>query len=172
MSVRPAVQDYLRHANVPYAVFPHEPAFTAQTEAEATHIPRRDWAKAVVCFADGQPIQAIVAADCRVNLDRLARLAGADILRLAREDELVWLYPDCEPGAMPPLGPLYKQAVFVDEALAAEDRIAFNAGTHEDAVAMRFADFAALARPIVGSFGERVDRMPHRTGRRALDDQC
>ena len=34
------------------------------------------------------------------------------------EDELRWLYPDCERGAMPPFGPLYKQRVFVDQALA------------------------------------------------------
>jgi len=156
MPVIPAVQDYLRNASVPYAVVPHVPAFTAQDEAAVTRIPGRDWAKAVVCFADGQPIQAIVAADCRVNLDRLALLAGADILRLANEEELVWLYPDCELGAMPPFGPLYKQAVFIDEALAAEDRIAFNAGTHKDAVVMRFEDFAMLARPIVVSFAERV----------------
>jgi len=177
MSVTPSVQNFLRHANVPYAVFPHTPAFSAQTEAGVMHIPQRDWAKAVVLFADGHPIQAIVAADCRVNLDRLALLAGADVLRLAREDELVWLYPDCEPGAMPPFGPLYKQTVFVDEALAAEDRIAFNAGTHHDAVVMRFDDFASLARPIVGDFAERDDasardRIPHRSGPRALDDQC
>jgi hypothetical protein len=33
MSVTPSVQDVLRHANVPYAVFPHTPAYTAAAEA-------------------------------------------------------------------------------------------------------------------------------------------
>jgi len=156
MAVTAAVQDFLRLANVPYTVFPHVAAYTAQTEAAVTHIPGRDWAKAVVCFADGQPIQAVVSADCLVDLDRLAALAGAAAIRLASEDELDWLYPDCERGAMPPLGPLYKQAVFVDQALATEDRIAFNAGTHGDAVVMRFEDFAAIAKPIVGRFAQRL----------------
>jgi Ala-tRNA(Pro) deacylase len=156
MAVTAAVQDFLRLANVPYTVFPHVPAHTAQTEAAVTHIPGRDWAKAVICFADGQPIQAVVAADCLVDLNRLAALVGAEAIRLASEDELDWLYPDCERGAMPPFGPLYKQAVFVDQALAREDRIAFNAGTHGDAIVMRFEDFAAIAKPIVGRFAQRL----------------
>jgi Ala-tRNA(Pro) deacylase len=134
---------------------PHMPAYTAQEEAAVTHVSGRDWAKAVICFADGEPIQAVVPADHVVNLDRLAALAGAGTIRLAREDELEWLFPDCERGAMPPLGPLYRQSVFVDETLADEERIVFNAGTHTDAVVMRYDDFVAITRPIVGRFAYR-----------------
>lgn len=154
MAVTASVQEFLRQAKVPYAVFPHSPAYTAQDEAAVTHIPGRDWAKAVICFADGEPIQAVVPADLVVNLDRLLLLTGADSIRLARENELDWLFPDCERGAMPPLGPLYKQRVFVDAALANENAIVFNAGTHGDAVSMRFDDFATLTKPTVGSFAQ------------------
>jgi Ala-tRNA(Pro) deacylase len=155
MAVTPTVQEFLRRANVPYSVFPHVPAFTAQQEAAVTHVPGRDWAKAVVCFADGEPIQAVVPADLMVNLDRLAVLAGAATIRLAREDELDWLFPDCERGAMPPLGPLYHQPVFVDTLLAEEEQIVFNGGTHADAVVMRFEDFADLTQPTIGRFAQR-----------------
>ncbi len=155
MAVTPYIQEFLRQANVAYSVFPHVPAYTAQDEAAVTHIPGRDWAKSVVCFADGEPIQAVVPADRKVDLDRLMLLADADSVRLAREDELDWLFPDCERGAMPPFGPLYNQRVFVDEGLTREERIVFNAGTHADAVMMRYADFAAITQPIVGRFAER-----------------
>jgi Ala-tRNA(Pro) deacylase len=150
------VQEFLRRGNVAYAVFQHAPAFTAQEEAAVTHVPGRHWAKAVVCFADGEQIQAVVPADREVDLERLADLARAHEVRLADESELRWLYPDCELGAMPPLGPLYKQPVFVDEALTRDEDIVFNAGTHSDAVCMRYADFAAITRPAVGRFAERV----------------
>jgi Ala-tRNA(Pro) deacylase len=79
-------------------------------------------------------------------------LTGTESLRLASEHELEWLYPDCERGAMPPFGPLYKQRVFVDSALAEEEQIVFNAGTHGDAVCMRYDDFAMLTKPVVGQF--------------------
>lgn len=155
MSVVPAVQEFLRRANVAYAVFPHTRAYTAQEEAALTHVPGRDWAKVVICFLDGEPVQAVVPADLVVDLDRLAVVAGATTIRLAGENELRWLYPDCERGAMPPFGPLYRHMVYADEALAAEDEVVFNGGTHGDAIRMRYEDFAAVAHPIIGRFARR-----------------
>jgi Ala-tRNA(Pro) deacylase len=155
MAIAATVQEFLRRGNVAYSVFRHPVAFTAQEEAAVTHVPGRDWAKVVVCFADGEPIQAVVSADREVDLDQLMALAGAGSLRLAGESELDWLYPDCERGAMPPFGPLYRQRLFVDEALTAEAQIVFNGGTHIDAICMRYGDFAELARPIVGRFAAR-----------------
>jgi Ala-tRNA(Pro) deacylase len=154
MSVSSSVQEFLRRANVAYSVYPHPAAYTAQEEASVTHTSGWRWAKSVVCFVDGEPVQAVVPAHFVVNLDRLATVAGATTVRLASEDELEWLYPECEAGAMPPLGPLYKQRVFLDVSLALEPTIAFNGGTHKDAIRMRVADFIAVAQPIMGRFGE------------------
>jgi len=149
-----AIHEFLRAAHVGYTVVPHRPAYSAQEEAAAVHVPGRDWAKVVVCFIDGSPIEAVVPAPLVVNLDALLELAGGSVIRLAREDELARLYPGCEAGAMPPFGPLYGQPVFVDVTLAREPVLAFNAGTHTEAIGMRWADFAASVRPIVGRFAE------------------
>jgi len=148
------IHDFLRDARVPYTVVPHKPAYTAQEDAAVTHVPGKDWAKVVVCFIDGVPIQAVVPAPLTVNLDRLRELAGGREVRLAQEAELRYLFPQCELGAMPPFGPLYGQAVFVDAALALEPEIVFNAGTHMDAVAMRWSDFAKAVKPVVGRIAD------------------
>jgi Ala-tRNA(Pro) deacylase len=149
-----AIHEFLRDAHVPYTVVPHRPAFTAQEDAAVTHVPGRDWAKVVVCFVDGVPVQAVVPATSIVNLNRLMVLAGGRVIRLASEDELAGMFPGCEAGAMPPFGPLYGYAVYVDVSLAAEPAIVFNAGTHTDAIAIRWADFAKAVKPIVGEFAE------------------
>jgi Ala-tRNA(Pro) deacylase len=148
------VHTFLHQAHVPYMVVPHRAAFTAQEEAAATHVPGRDWAKVVVCFVDGKPIEAVLPAPTIVNLDKLLDLAGGKEIRLAHERELPVLFPECETGAMPPLGPIYAQSVFVDVALASEPQIVFDGGTHTEAIAMRWPDFARSVRPIVGSFAE------------------
>jgi Ala-tRNA(Pro) deacylase len=152
MPVTPSVQEYLRRADVAYTVLPHARAFTAADEAATIPVAARNWAKVVVAFADGEPVQAVVPADYDVDFERLARIIGVPHVRMATEDELEWLYPDCETGAMPPLGPLFRQLVFVDERLADAEEIVFNAGTFDDAVAMSYADFAAITRPVVGRF--------------------
>lgn len=149
-----SIHEFLRKAHVPYTVVPHRPAYTAQEEAAAMHVPGRDWAKVVICVVDDRPVEAVLPAPLVVNLDRLRELAGGSEIRLAQEEELRRLFPDCEPGAMPPFGSLYGQPVFVDVALAAEPEIAFNAGTHTEAICMRWSDFARSVRPIVGKFAE------------------
>jgi Ala-tRNA(Pro) deacylase len=151
------IHEFLREAHVPYTVVPHRPAYTAQDEAAATHVPGRDWAKVVVCFIDAQPVEAVVPAPSMVNLDNLLDLAGGSEIRVADEDELHRLFPGCEVGAMPPFGPLYGQTVYVDAALALERDIVFNAGTHREAIAMRWNDFVKMVNPIVGRFAEAAD---------------
>jgi Ala-tRNA(Pro) deacylase len=149
-----SIHEFLREAHVPYTVVPHRPAFTAQEEAAATHVPGRDWAKVVVCVVDGRPVQAVVPAPFTVHLERFLELTGGSQIRLAQEDELPLLFPGCEPGAVPPFGPLYGQPIYVDVKLALEPEIVFNAGTYTEAIAMRWADFARSVRPVVGNFSQ------------------
>jgi Ala-tRNA(Pro) deacylase len=134
-------------------VIHHPLAYTALREAAAAQVSDREWAKAVVCIADDRPILAVVSADHVVDMRRLRGVVGTEQLRLASEGEISAIYKGCEVGAMPPLGPLYEQRVFVDDSLTENDEIAFCAGSHREAVRMRYHDFARLVHPTVGSFG-------------------
>ena len=101
-----SVSDFLRNRGIPFTVVTHRTAFTAAEEAAVMHVPGRMWAKTVVCIADGAPMLAVLPAHYSIDVERLRVLAGATALRLANEVELAPLYPECELGAMPPLGPL------------------------------------------------------------------
>jgi Ala-tRNA(Pro) deacylase len=156
--VRPrSLDEFLREARVPYTTFTHPEAFTAQDEAALSHVPGRSWAKVVICFADDEPIVAVVPAPFLVDLEQLRVLAGARAIRLADEHEFRTLYPDCEVGAMPPFGfgARFQRRVFVDGKLVGEPEMVFNAGTHTDAIRMHYRDFADLAHPFVGAIGCR-----------------
>jgi Ala-tRNA(Pro) deacylase len=152
-----SIERFLTTHHVPYTPLPHVRAITAQEEAAVTHTPGRAWAKTVVCVADNAPIQAVVPADRVVDPVRLRGLVGATSVRIAEEDEFAELYPDCDAGAMPPFGTFYGHPVFVDQTLCADLEIVFNAGTHTDAIRMRYADFERLVHPIVGAFARRVN---------------
>ena len=156
MAIPRSIERFLGEQHVLYSVLHHRTAFTAQEEAAVAHVPGRHWAKCVMCFADGQPILAVVPATARVDVDRLKSVAHAHEIRLASEREFEGLYPDCETGAMPPLGPLYGQPVFVDRALAADDEIVFNAGSHRDAIKVSYGEFSRVVHPTVGDFGRAV----------------
>jgi Ala-tRNA(Pro) deacylase len=144
-----AISEYLDRQHARYSLLSHPTAFTAQQEAAAAHVPGGEWAKTVVCFADEEPVMAVVPAPAAVDLERLQEVACARSVRLANERELTPMYRDCEPGAMPPLGPLYRQRVFVDEALTRDAQIAFSAGSHHESIRMPYSEFDRLVHPTV-----------------------
>src|SRR2546426_12281088 len=152
MAIAISIAELLRRERIPYTWFRHAAAYTAQEEAAASHVLGRCWAKVVVFIADDRPVQAVLPAHCTVDFEQLRATAGAIPLRLAREDEIAALYPDCEVGAMPPFGAVYGHRVFVDKCLVGEPEMVFTAGTHTDAIRMHYGDFAELAKPVVGMF--------------------
>jgi Ala-tRNA(Pro) deacylase len=143
------VEHYLRNQHVPFSIHHHSPAYSAQRLAHIEHVPGRIVAKVVIAFAGDDLIMLCLPAPCRVNLLRLMNALGTDNVRLAREDEFSSAFPDCELGAMPPLGCLYGIRVWVDRTLAECERIIFPAGTHTETVEMDYIDFARLTRPVM-----------------------
>lgn len=159
MALLTCLSDVLKRERMPYLVFRHPPAYTAQETAAVSHVRGRSAVKVVICMADAQPVQALVPAHYLVDLERLRLLAGADALRLASEAEIAALYPDFEVGAVPPFGTLYGHRVFVEQCFVGEPEMVFNAGTHTESLCMHYADLAELVKPTVGAFGVRPRRV-------------
>lgn len=150
------VQDLLKEKGIEFSTIEHRVAYTAQEEAAAAHVPGREWAKTVIFHADGEPILAVLPATHQVDPERLAALAGCDEIRLATEDELGDLFPECELGAVPPFGALWGYPVYADRSLVDAGRIAFHAGSHREAVSMEFSDFVSVAGPRMGAFARNA----------------
>lgn len=154
MAVAKRLKELFDEKKVQYEVLEHDPAFTAQEEAAATHVPGRNWAKTVVLMVDGKPVLAVLPATRQLDLDAVARAAGAKSVTLADEDDFRRLYPDCEPGAMPPFGHLYDQTTFVDESLREDEYIAFHAGDHHTAIKMPYSAYEELEEPVAALISE------------------
>jgi Ala-tRNA(Pro) deacylase len=148
-----SIERFLERQRIPFTTFAHRPAFTALEQSAVSHVPGWNWAKAVVCMADEEPVLAVLPAPCRIDLERLKRLVGARTLRLATEPEMAPLYPAGELGTMPPPGRAYAGRVFVERSLAGNPELVFDAGSHTRAIRMHYNDFAEVARPTVGAFG-------------------
>ncbi len=154
MSIPRQIREYLESNNVTFEWLPHPEAFSAQEVAHSLHVSGKRLAKTVVLDADGRLVMAVLPASHRLNLHELKAPLGAKRLEMLPESELAKLFPDCDLGAIPPLGALYGIDVWVDRALAESDEIIFTAGTHADAVRIAYSDFVGLAKPRVGQFAE------------------
>jgi Ala-tRNA(Pro) deacylase len=150
------VQSYLDDLGVNYRVSHHPTAYTAQMLAEAEHVSGRKVIKPVIVQADGQFVMCALPACYRVDLGELKGQLQATEVKLADETTLAELFPGCQVGAAPPIGRLYGLTTLMDESLIADDRVTFQAGTHEDAVTMSLMEYRRVAQPEVAHFGRPV----------------
>jgi Ala-tRNA(Pro) deacylase len=153
MPIPEHISKYLNAQHVDYETHAHSRAYTAQGTAQAEHLSGKRLAKVVIIeMEDKKQIMAVVSASCRVDLDKLGQLIGTKSLHVAKEEEFKGDFPECELGAMPPLGNIYHMDVWVDETLKMYPTIAFNAGTHAETIHMFFSDFEQLVHPRIASF--------------------
>ncbi len=141
------LQEHLDRLQARYVSIKHSPAFTAQEIAAAAHVPGWEMAKTVVVKLDGKMALVAVPAPSMVRLNHLKAATGASSVELASEQEFKESFPDCEVGAMPPVGLLYGMETFVDRALSEREHIVFNAGTHTEVIRMSWEEYQRIAQP-------------------------
>jgi len=150
------LKSFLDANKVSYVVINHSSAYTAQDVAATAHVSGKDLAKTVMVKIDNKLAMAVVPASYNVNFNKLKTISGAKKVELANEGEFESMFPECEPGAMPPFGNLYNMSVYVSNTLAEDEEIAFNAGTHNELIKMSYKDFERLVQPRVEKFSEKI----------------
>jgi len=145
---------YLNSNNIEFQVLEHDPAFSAHEVAARTKVPESEMAKAILIRIEGRYWMAVLRADQRIHQPLLKRTFAAKNVHIAHEEDLGLLFPDCQLGAMPPFGNLYGLPVLVEDGLAGDEEIVFNACTHTKAIRMKFKDFRRLAKPVIAAFAE------------------
>jgi Ala-tRNA(Pro) deacylase len=144
MFISHTVSRFLEDRDVDYDVRSHDKTFTAQESAQAAHVPGDAVAKGVLLKSGEDFWMAVVPATHTVDERGLASMLGVERLELAKEDELPYIFRDCELGAVPPLGHAYGVETIVDSALLGQRELWFEAGSHEHLVHLGASDFRRL----------------------------
>ncbi len=156
MAILKKLREFLDEAKVPYEVYNHALAYTAQEIAATQHFSGNEMAKVVMLEADDVLMMGVVRGNDKINLHQVCESLGVRHARLATEDEFIARFPECEIGAMPPFGNLFGLKVVVDPTLAKDEHIYFNAGNHVQTVRLKYKDFERLVQPqIARLIGER-----------------
>jgi Ala-tRNA(Pro) deacylase len=148
MSIPRTLIDCLNTNKIPYEILPHAVAFTARTAAATEHIASHYQAKVVMVGSEKGPVMTVLPADRKLDLRKVGRLTQTRAV-LQSEAEFAPVFPDCERGAMPPFGNLYGLPTYVDQHLAEEDYIVFEAGTYTEAIKINYCDYERAVKPQV-----------------------
>jgi len=142
------ITTYLGKLDVSYETLSHRHTLTAHQTVSETHVPERCMAKGVLFCNDESYVLAVVPASKRVDEAALSALLGRRALALASEDELAYLFPDCEMGAVPAVGAAYGLPTVVDASLLDEENVYLEAGDHQSLVRIAGSDFRRLMQGI------------------------
>ncbi|TLS66679.1 YbaK/EbsC family protein [Mariprofundus erugo] len=145
MTIANTLRQYLDDACIAYETVPHPFAGSSQQAAEVSHVSGSRLAKGVL-LADGIGyLLAVLPSPLHVELDALNEQLDRN-LELVDEEEIARLFPDCDRGAIPPVGRAYQIEVALDATLFDEPDIYFEAGDHVDLVRVGGTDFQTLSR--------------------------
>ena len=146
------LKQYFDEHRVPYDVQHHREVYTAQEVAAEVREKGRYMAKVFIASADGKPVMLVLAAPDHVDYERVQLYMGAEHVERAHEEQFRQWFPDCEVGAMPPFGNLYKVPVYLDRALSEMEHLTFQAGSHRDTMKIALRDYTRLVAPKVTRF--------------------
>ena len=143
MAIAHTVENYIAERGIPYEVISHAHSHSSAQSAELAHVPGDRLAKSVILEDDDGYVMAVLPSTCHVRLGRLSRELNRR-LRLATEKTLPDLFRDCELGAIPPVGLAYGVSTVVDDDIAVQPEIYFEAGDHEKLIRMSREAFRTL----------------------------
>jgi Ala-tRNA(Pro) deacylase len=147
MGIAITLQQFLDAQSVPYEVLEHKRTGCSARTADASHVPVECLAKGVVVKHKQGYVLAIVPASRQVRLEEVGRWLEQPVT-LASEEEASALFPDCEPGAVPPIPSAYGLAAVVDSSLEGHEDIYFEGGDHRALLHVTGAQFHRLMEKV------------------------
>lgn len=150
------LEQLLRRRGLPFETILHDAAYDAQRLAKAMHTPGDNVAKTVLLRSDDGYVVAVLQATHQIDFEKARHALAAHRLELATELESYEHFPDCEIGAPPPFGSLYGMRTLVDRALAEDEEVVFKGKTNDEAIRMKYNDFADFEEPLVADFSHHV----------------
>ena len=145
MPIAKTVEWYLNAQGVSYETLQHPHSQSSEETADSAFIWEDQLAKTVLLEDERGYLLAIVPASYRVDLGKLEQQFHRKLV-LATEQELPDLFPDCEPGALPPLGRAYGIPTVYDDRLRKLSSVYFEAGDHCDLIYMGGREFIDLLK--------------------------
>ncbi|MCW8418897.1 YbaK/EbsC family protein [Fluoribacter dumoffii] len=146
-----SIKNYMKSHNIPYKTISHPRAYTASQCAQGAHIKGDHFAKSVVVKRDGKFVLVAIPANIRLNLEHFKQKTHAKHVEIPQEWEFQNQFIDCEIGAIPLLGELYSMDVYLDDGLAHQEWLVFNAGNHNQLLKVKNKDFLNLVHPKIFS---------------------
>jgi Ala-tRNA(Pro) deacylase len=156
MAMASTLRTYLDEHGIDYELVSHPHSDSSMRTAALAHVPGHQLAKSVLLEDEDGYLLVVLPSTRRVRLGLLHKQLERS-LGLATEPELGALFPDCEAGAIPPVGEAYGIPTLLDDSLRGCAEIYFEAGDHSELVRLSGREFQRMMEGLPhGRFSRHV----------------
>lgn len=117
----------------------HEPVYTSEQAMRARKGELHNGVKAMVCETERGIIVALLAADRKLDLEKLAELIKFKKIKLASKEKAL-AATNCEMGSVPPFGYPNPLPTYIDETVFDHEWAEFNIGLLTESVKVKTTD--------------------------------
>lgn len=148
------LSQFLTSQAIVFRTVHHEATLTSEASAQARGEDLSVGGKAIVMKVDAEFKLFVLSAALRIDSQKIRSHFNAKKTRFASAEELQQL-TGLAPGSIPPFGkPILNLELFVDQSIARNEIIAFNAGSLTDSVIMSTKDYLRIAEPAILEFSQ------------------
>lgn len=146
MGVAITIEKYLKNNHIKFSLLEHDYAEGSFNTAKVAAIQNQALAKAVLLRDEDFHYTLCVLPSSHKILRHTLNQIFDRHMHLADEEELSYLFKDCEEGAVPPLGKAYGIDMIWDEDLINNDIIYMEAGDHRHLICINQTEFPKLMK--------------------------
>ena len=136
VTIAATVKSYMEGRGVTYEVIAHPATGSSHETADAAHVDEGHIAKGVILKDGAGAVMVVVPGNAWVDLSAIRKELDREMV-LAEEEDAAGYFPDCDPGAIPPLGPAYGMETLVDKALTSLTYVYLESGDHRSLVKIK-----------------------------------
>lgn len=130
------IVSFLEEKKAKFELLEHEPVFTSEQAAKIRGCLPSQGIKAIVLKSNSAKfVLACVSGDKKIDLKKLAQIAGEKKFSLASPQEVLEK-TGCEIGSVSPIGAVYLLQTFFDKKILEQEFVEFNVGLHTRSVRM------------------------------------
>jgi Ala-tRNA(Pro) deacylase len=146
------IKEMLDSKSIVYRVMEHEPVFTSEQAAKVRGVELKSGVKALVLKTkEGRFILGLVAANKKIDLKKLSKIANTKEILLAKPEEVLKI-TNCEIGSVHPFGILHNLPTYLDVSILENECVDFNIGVHTKSIEMKSKDLVEIIKPIKCEF--------------------
>ncbi len=142
------IRTFLNERSVAFEEMLHAPTYTSVEASAARGEPLEIGGKAIVAKVGKDFAVFVLSGARRLNSRAICKRLGETRFRFATRDELHAM-TGLTPGCVPPFGrPVLPLPLYVDRSVLANERVAFNAGSHTVSMILDRDEYLAAAEPV------------------------